>query len=54
MKIVCKKCDGEGLVPDIAERVFTLGISWLYEKMAQDHTGYVKCPKCNGKGHIKI
>ena len=53
MKIICKKCGGEGRVPDMAERIFTLGISWVFEKLTQDHRGYVKCPKCNGKGTIK-
>ena len=54
MKIECKKCKGVGKVPDMIERIATLGISWIYNKVLKDTFGWDICPKCNGKGHIKF
>lgn len=56
MKIICTKCKGEGIIPDLMERVFTIGISWVLDKLdpktAREH--WDTCPKCKGKGYMKL
>ncbi len=54
MKIICDKCKGRGLVPDMMERVFTIGISWFFDKLSPNTNGWIKCIKCKGKGHLKF
>lgn len=54
MKIECKKCKGYGVVPDMAERVFTLGTSWVFEQFYKSKIVYERCHKCNGKGKMKV
>lgn len=53
MKVKCDKCKGCGSVPDMIERVASLGVSWLFDKMSNSIIGYLRCNKCNGKGYIK-
>jgi len=52
-KILCPKCKGYGEIPDMIERISSLGISWLFEKLAGDRMGWLTCPRCKGKGKIK-
>jgi hypothetical protein len=54
MKVICSKCKGEGKVPDIAERVFTLGISWVFDKLSPNRIGWERCPRCKGKGFLQF
>lgn len=54
MKIQCTKCKGYGKIPDLAERVFTLGISYIIEKLEGTRVGWNTCPNCNGKGSLTI
>jgi DnaJ-class molecular chaperone len=55
MKILCPKCKGEGWLPDMIERVATLGVSWVFDQFdGGARLGWDKCKKCKGKGKIKI
>lgn len=54
MKVICKKCKGEGIIPDKAEYIFTFGIAWIFDKLTNDRYGWVKCPRCKGNGFLKF
>lgn len=45
--IICPKCKGAGDVWDHFYCLCTLGLPYLYNDKDL-------CPKCNGKGYIKI
>lgn len=52
MKIICTKCNGSKMIVDKEEALFTLGMSLLFK--FNDTDGKKCCPKCKGKGKIKI
>ncbi len=54
-KILCPKCKGAKKVPDMLERVFTFGISWLLDKAdGGAMIGWERCSRCKGKGYLKF
>ena len=49
-EVTCPKCKGTGRVFDIAECVFTAGISFIFGCI--DSSLKDVCPKCEGSGTI--
>lgn len=45
--IICRTCKGRGKFYDPIEGIFTFGLSYLFGIKK-------KCPRCHGKGYIKI
>lgn len=54
MKRECGKCRGTGLVYDKLEIIATAGISWIIDKLVPSDRGKEPCPRCKGKGYIKL
>lgn len=54
MKAICPKCRGIGMQPDMTERIFTFGFSWLLDKLIPTFIGWEICHVCNGSGLIKL
>lgn len=45
--IICRTCKGRGKFYDPIEGIFTFGLSYLFGIKK-------KCPRCHGKGYIKM
>ena len=49
---VCPKCKGRGVVFDHELGVLTCGLGYLLQLFDEDEK--MECPRCDGKGFIKI
>lgn len=51
-KYLCPKCKGRRTVIDVESAIFTIGLSLIFKKNADD--GRKNCPTCRGKGFLKF